>query len=240
VDLVRLDLALLGLVLLAAVAGAFSGALRQLLKLAGVVAGWAAARWLAPVLTKQLDAPSATTRTLVIVATFVAAWALVALLARAIRRAVQGEELRPGGLDRALGALLGAAKGALVAWVFLALLALLGGKVVLGSLRIDDRGSRAAALAARCDLLAAADPGMARTLRRLSAAWRDPAKRERLLREPGWKKLLESSGLKAALDRGLDAVGEGSAAARGKAGKVPAELLDEAELKKLLDKLEAE
>jgi len=61
-----LDLALLGLVLLAAVAGAFSGALRQLLTLAGVVAGWAAARWLAPWITRQLDAPSATLRALVV------------------------------------------------------------------------------------------------------------------------------------------------------------------------------
>jgi membrane protein required for colicin V production len=240
VELVTLDLALLGLVLLAAVAGAVSGALKQVLTLAGVVAGWAAARWLAPWVTHRLDAPSATSRAVVTAVTFVVAWLLVAAASRAIRRAVQGEEGRPGGFDRALGALLGAAKGTLVAWVFLALLALLGGRLVLGSLRIDDRGSRAAALAARHDLLAAADPAAARTLRRLGELWRNPAKRERLLRDPDWRKLLEKSGLKSALDQGAGAAGEGAAAAREKAGAKAAELLDEAELRRLLDKLEAE
>ena len=77
-----LDLALLGLVLLAAVAGALSGALRQVLKLAGVVAGWAAARWLAPRLTQELHAPSPATRVAVIAGTFVVGWLLAALLAR--------------------------------------------------------------------------------------------------------------------------------------------------------------
>lgn len=238
--LVTLDLALLGLVLLAALAGAFSGALRQVLKLAGVVAGWAAARFLAPRLVQQLDAPSTAARALVVAGTFVAAWLVVALLGRAIRRAVQGEEERPGQFDRFMGALLGAAKGTLVAWVFLALLALLGGRLVLGSLRIEGTGSQAAALAARHDLLAAADPEAARTLRRLGELWRNPARRERLLRHPDWKKLLEKSGWKSALGRGAEAAGDRSAEDRDKAQAKAAELLDERELRALLDKLEAE
>ena len=224
------------MVLLAAIAGAVSGALRQVLKLAGVVAGWAAARFLAPQFARQLEVTSATSRALVIAGTFVAAWLLVALLARAIRRAVQGEEERPGRLDRLLGALLGAAKGTLVAWVFLALLSLLGGKLALGSLRIENRGSRAAALAARHDLLEAADPEAARTLRRLGELWRDPAKRERLLRDPGWGKVLERSGLKAALDKGASGAGDAAAKARLQA----TELLSNPELKALLEKLSAE
>jgi membrane protein required for colicin V production len=218
------------------IAGAFSGALRQLLTLAGVVAGWAAARFLAPQVARQLEVTSATGRALVIAATFVATWLLVALLARAIRRAVQGEEERPGGLDRLLGALLGAAKGTLVAWVFLALLALLGGKLVLGSLRIESRGSRAAELAARHDLLEAADPEAARTLRRLGELWRNPAKRERLLRDPGWSKVLERSGLKAALDKGASGAGDAAEKARLQA----TELLSNPELKALLEKLSVE
>jgi membrane protein required for colicin V production len=237
--MVTLDLWLLGLVLVVAVAGAFSGALRQLFKLAGVVAGWAAARWLAPLLTGQLEAPSATARALVTAGTFVAAWVLVAWLGRSIRKAVQGEEGRPGTIDRLLGALLGAAKGALVGWVFLALLALAGGRLVFGSARISSRGSQAAALAARHDLLALADPEAAGSLRRLSALWRDPAKRARLLQDPDWKRLLERTGLGAALEKGTGTAGDGAAAlekARGKA----AELLDEKELRRLLDKAEAE
>jgi membrane protein required for colicin V production len=235
-----LDLALLGLVLLAALAGAVTGALRQVLTLAGVVAGWAAARFLAPHLVRQLDAPSAATRALVVAGTFVAAWVVASLLGRAVRRAVQGEEERPGGLDRVLGALLGAAKGTLVAWVFLALLALLGGKVALGSVRIDDRHSRAAAWAARHDLLAAADPGAARTLRRLGELWRDPVKRQKLLHDPDWKRLLEKSGLTSTLDQAAGAAGERPAAARDQAPARAAERLDERQLKALLDKLEAE
>ncbi len=163
-----LDLVLLGLVLLAAVAGAMSGALWQVLKLAGVVAGWAAARWLAPRVVQQLQDPSAATRALVVAGAFVAAWMVVAMLARAIRRAVQGEEEEPGGLDRALGAVLGAAKGALVAWVFLSLLALMGGRLALGPLRVESRGSRAAAW------------------RPATTCWRWPARRRRG-RPSGWR-----------------------------------------------------
>jgi membrane protein required for colicin V production len=241
--MVTLDLCLLGLVLLVALAGAVSGALRQVLKLAGVVAGWAAARWLAPLLVRQLEAPSATARALVTAGTFLAAWVLVGWLGRSIRKAVQGEEERPGAFDRLMGALLGAAKGALVAWVFLALLALAGGRLALGSVRIDDRGSRAAALAARHDLLALADPEAAGSLRRLLALWRDPAKRARLLQDPDWKRLMERTGLGTALEKGAGAAGGGVQAlekglekARGKA----AELLDEKELRRLLDRAEAE
>jgi membrane protein required for colicin V production len=233
---VNLDLALLGLVLLAAVAGAVSGALWQVLKLAGVVAGWAAARWVAPRVLHQLQAPSAATRALVVAGAFVVAWMVATMLARAIRRAVQGEEEEPGGLDRALGALLGAAKGALVAWVLLSLLALLGGRLSLGPLLIESRGSRAAALTAGHDVLALAGPKAARLARQLAEIWRDPAKRERLLRDPGWKGLLEKSGLKAALDQGASGAGDAAGAVREKSEA----LLDDPELKALLEKLSVE
>lgn len=231
-----LDLALLGLVLLAAVAGAVSGALWQVLKLAGVVAGWASARWLAPRVVQQLQAPSAATRALVVAGAFVGAWMVVAILARAIRRAVQGEEEEPGGLDRALGAVLGAAKGALVAWIFLSLLALMGGRLALGPLRVESRGSRAAAWAARHDLLALASPKAARAAQRLAELWRDPAKRERLLRDPGWSRLLEKSGLKEALDQGASGAGDAAGAARKKAEA----LSEDPELKALMEKLSVE
>jgi membrane protein required for colicin V production len=237
---VTLDLVVLGLVLLAALAGALGGALRQVLKLAALVAAWAAARWLAPRLTQELHDPSTSARVAVIAGTFLVAWLVAALLATGIRRAVQGEEQRPGWIDRTLGALLGAAKGALVAWVALALLALLGGRFTVGSFRVESRGSQAAALAARHDLLAAASPGAARSARRLVQLWSDPAARERLLRDPAWKKLLERSGLKAALDRGPGAAGEPSEAAGERARKRTEELLADPELKALLEKLSLE
>lgn len=228
-----LDVALLVLVLLAGVAGAVSGALRQVLKLAALVAAWAAARWLAPRLTQELHAPSPAARVAVIAGTFVVGWLVVALLATAIRRAVQGDEEEPGGLDRVLGALLGAAKGVLVAWVLLSLLTLLGGRLVLGSLRVESRGSRAAALAAGHDLFVMASPKAARTAQRLVEIWRDPARRERLLRDPAWSRLLEKSGLKAALERSVSGAGDAAGAARDRTE----DLLADPELKALLEKL---
>jgi membrane protein required for colicin V production len=233
---VTLDLAVLGLVLLAAAAGAVSGALRQVLKLAALVAAWAAARHLAPRLEQQLQAPSAATRVAVIAGTFAVAWLVAGLLATAIRRAAQGDDEEPGGLDRLLGALLGATKGALVAWVLLSLLTLLGGRMELGSLRVESRGSQAAALAARHDLFVMASPKAARSAQRLLEIWRDPAKRERLLRDPGWSKLLEQSGLKAALDRSVSGAGGAAGAAHDRAE----ELLVDPEMRALLEKLSPE
>jgi membrane protein required for colicin V production len=237
---VTLDLAVLGLMLVAALAGAFSGALRQVLKLAGVVAGWAAARYLAPRVLLQLHAPSATTRVLVTAAAFLVAWMVALVVARAIVQTVQGEEEEPGWLDRLLGALLGAAKGALVAWVFLSLLALLGGRLALGALVIEGRGSLAAALVARHDLLTLASPGTARSAQRLVEIWRDPAKRERLLKDPGWNRLLEKSGLKETLDRSASGTGKAAEEAAGQARRRAEDLLADPDLKALLDRLGTE
>ncbi len=231
-----LDLALLVLVLLAGVAGAVSGALRQVLKVAALVAAWAAARWLAPRLTQELHAPSAATRVAVIAGTFLVGWLVASLMAAAVRYAVQGDEEGPGRLDRLLGALLGAAKGMLVAWVLLSLLALLGGRLVLGSLRVESHGSRAAALAAGHDLFVMVSPKGARLAQRLVEIWRDPVRRERLLRDPGWSRLLGKPGLKAALDRSLAGAGDAAGAARDRAE----DLLADPELKALLEKLDPE
>jgi membrane protein required for colicin V production len=228
---VTLDLAVLGLLLLAAVAGAVSGALAQVLRLLGVVAGWAAARFLAPLLAARLGVHGAAGRAALAAGAFVAAWLVVGLVARGIRRSLD-DEAEPSGLDRLLGALLGGAKGALVAWVLLSLLALLGGRLDLGPLRVEARGSRAAALAARHDLLSLADPEAARLARKLAEIWRDPARRERLLRDPGWSRLLERSGLKEALDQG--------AGGAGRAREKAEDLLADPELKALLERLSRE
>jgi membrane protein required for colicin V production len=233
---VTLDLVVLGLVLLAAAAGAVGGGLRQVLKLAALVAGWAAARWLAPRLVRELEPRGSAAGALIVAGTFVAGWLVASLLALAIRRAVQGEEEAPGRLDRLVGAVLGAAKGALVAWVLLSLLTLLGGRLVLGPLRVESRGSRAAALVARHDLFSLADARTARAARRLVEAWRDPVKRERLLRDPAWSRLLETSGLRSALDRGAGGAEDAAGAARRKVEG----LMDDPELRSLLERLGAD
>jgi len=208
---VTLDVAILVVLLLFAVAGAFSGALRQLLKVAGVVAGWLAAVHLAPRLAARAfgAGPLPWQRAATAVATFVAVVVLVALLGRLVRRAVQGPEGEPGPTDRALGALLGGAKAGLAVWVVLSALALVGGPVSLGPWRLDPRASTGGSFAARHNLLVAADPAVARTVERLLKLTQDPeARRDLLRRDPGLKRLLEDPRLEGLLERGAAAGGD--------------------------------
>jgi membrane protein required for colicin V production len=230
---VTLDHALLALVALFALAGAFSGALRQLIKLAGVVAGWLAAVHLAPRLAPWLFGarPLPWQRAAAAVGAFAAAALLVSILGGLLRRAVQGPEGRPGPADRALGALLGGAKAALAAWVVLSALALAGGRVHLGPWSFDPRASAAGAFAARHNLVAAADPAAARKVEQLLRLTQDPqARRELVERDPGLRALLEDPRLRTLLE-GIGAAGEG---ARDKAR----ELLEDPAAGPLLERLD--
>ncbi len=224
-----LDLVVLGLLLLFAVAGAFSGALRQVVQLLGVVAGWLAARHLAPRLAGALlgwRAPS-WQRAAVAAACFVAAALLVGLVGGWVARRLHGPGGKPGPADRGLGALLGGAKAGLAAWVLLSALALAGGPLVVGGFRLDVRGSDFGALAARHNLLTRAAPEQARGLQRLLEATRDPAARQRLLeRDPRFGRLLNDPKVQALLER------------QGWGDEPP--VLSDPELKQLLDRLEVE
>ncbi len=164
-----LDLVILGLLLLFAVAGAFSGALRQLFRLGGVVAGWLAASRLAPRLAGPVLGSHATSwqRAALAVGCFVAAVLLVGLLGRAVAKRLQGPGGSPGPADRAAGALLGGLKAGLAVWVLLSALALARGPIVVGSFRLDVRASDFGSLAARYNLLEAAAPEEAGRLERL-------------------------------------------------------------------------
>lgn len=224
-----LDLVVLGVLLLFAVAGAIGGALRQLVPLAAVVAGWLAARHLPPRLAATLlgARPPAWERAALAAGCFVAAALVVSLVGRAVTRRLQGPGGHPGPADRALGALLGGAKAALGCWVLLSALALARGPVTLFSLRLDARGSDFGSLAARHNLLEAAAPRQARLLERLFEALRDPGVKERLRRgDPELKRLLDDPRLKALLE------GTGD---RAEAGG-----LSEAELEALVERLKPE
>jgi membrane protein required for colicin V production len=227
-----LDLVILGLLLLFAVAGAFSGALRQLTHLASVVAGWAAARYLAPRLAGPLlgARPPAWERGALAAGCFLGAMLLAWLLGRAIARRLHGPGGEPGPLDRAAGALLGGAKAGLAAWVLLSALALARGPIVVGSLKLDLRGSDFGSLASRHNLLEAAAPKEAGRLERLLKAIRDPAARERLLRiDPKASRLLDDPRLKALLER-----------PPGEDRERLEELLTDPELGKLVERLQPE
>jgi membrane protein required for colicin V production len=222
-----LDLAVLGLLLLFTVAGAFSGALQQLAKLAAVLAGWLVARRAAPPLAALAwgARPPPWARSVAAAVIFVVMAVLVGLAGRAVARRLHGPSGRPGALDRAGGALLGGAKAALVAWLVLSILARLG-PIAVGSFRLDARRSDFGAVAARHDLLELSVPDQARRLERLLEAARDPAERARLLaRDPGWQRLLDDPRFKALMERG---------------GTPDPGLLLEPQVKALLEKAEEE
>jgi membrane protein required for colicin V production len=212
---VTVDLAVLALLAIAALAGAIGGAAKQLIGLLAIGAGWLLARRFAP------------GRALVGLLVFVAASAVVTAVGQIALRHWRGAQGRPGPVDRGLGALLGGAKGALAAWVLLSVLALWGRPLVLGPVRVDPRGSDFATLVARHNLLEVADPGAARALARLLEAARDPAARTRLLRDPAVSRLLADPRIRRLLEA-------------GKGAGLPAEaeeVLGDGELRKLLEKL---
>jgi len=224
-----LDLVVLGVLLLFAVAGAIGGALRQLVPLGAVVAGWLAARHLPPRLSATLlgARPQAWERAALAAGCFAAGALLVSLVGRAITRRLHGPDGHPGPLDRAAGALLGGSKAALGCWVLLSALALARGPVTLGGLKLDVRGSDFGSLAGRHNLLEAAAPRQAQLLERLFGALRDPGVKERLRRgDPELKRLLEDPRVKALVE---------GAAERGDAGG-----LSEAELEALVERLRPE
>lgn len=227
-----LDLVVLGVLLLFAVAGAIGGALRQLVPLGAVVAGWLAARHLPARLAPALlgARPPAWERAALAAGCFVAAAVVASLVGRAVTRRLHGPDGHPGPVDRAVGALLGGSKAALGCWVLLSALALARGPITLGGLKLDVRGSDFGSLAARHNLLEAAAPRQAALLERLIAATRDPAVRERLRRgDPEVRRLLEDPRVKALLERSAEA------GARGDAGG-----LAEEELEALVERLKPE
>lgn len=207
-----IDLVVLGVLALFALAGAIGGALRQVVTLAAVVAGWLAARHLPERLAPTLlgPRPPAWERGALAAACFVGAVVVVSLVGRAVARRLHGPEGHPGPVDRALGALLGGAKAALGCWVLLSALALARAPITLGGLKLDVRASDFGSLAARHNLLEAAAPRQAALLERLLEAARDPAVREKVRRgDPELRRALEDPRVKALLERGAGAAGDG-------------------------------
>ncbi len=163
-----IDLVVLAAVALAAILGASSGALRQTVQLAAVVAGVFAARHLAaPVaagLGRLASAPAA--RAIAPMFLFLGVAALVSLVGGALLRGTAVARAVRGPPDRGLGALLGGAKGMLVAWVVLCILALGAGAAPERFARAV-RSSQLVELAARYDVVERLAPDRAKALERL-------------------------------------------------------------------------
>ena len=172
-----LDLSALLVLVLAALLGAASGALRQLVSLAGAVAGVVAARALAKDVGDGLArtvAPVA--RPLAPVLLFFGIFAAASLVGGMLLRATGLARVVRGPVDRAAGALMGGAKGALAAWVLLS-------TFVLAREHLPERarawaaGSDFAAVARAHNLVARLDPEAARKLEKLGGEDRKTAER---------------------------------------------------------------
>ena len=158
--LVTLDLACLLVVVLAALSGAFLGALSQLAHLGAVLGGYVGARLFGPTLAAALRPrlPLFAAEPSARLAAFVACALVSGLLAKGVLGLFAGPT-RGSGADRGLGALLGSAQAALVVWTALSLLAAFGRPVRLGPFSADPRGSELVALARRHGAFGNAWPG---------------------------------------------------------------------------------
>ncbi len=196
-----LDLVSAGLVVLLAVLGALSGALRQLLTLGGAVAGYLVAHLLSPPvangLARTLPAPVArATAGLVL---FFATFVLVMLVGNLVLH-MGREGPRPGPADRALGTFLGAAKAGLVLWVVLSAVAVVDRPIGPGWLRLDPRPSDFAALAREHNVLEHWEGPTGSALRGLLRVAKDPERAARLLADADGRKLLEDPRVQMLVD----------------------------------------
>jgi membrane protein required for colicin V production len=157
-----IDLAVLAAVALAAILGASSGALRQLVQLAAVVAGAFAARHLAaPVaagLGRLASAPVA--RAIAPAFLFLGVAALVSLVGGALLRGTAVARAVRGPIDRGLGALLGGLKRRPRRGVLLSVLALSAARA--GGRARAVRSSQLVDLAARYSVVERVAPDGAR------------------------------------------------------------------------------
>lgn len=117
-----------GILLVSLLVGAWRGLVHELMSLAGWIAAFALAQWLAQDVAQWLpvwrDAAAQVRYALAFVGVFVVSVFAASLLAWLLRKLVDGTGLRPA--DRALGALFGLARGVLVLLVLTVVVHLLG------------------------------------------------------------------------------------------------------------------
>jgi membrane protein required for colicin V production len=192
-----LDLAVLALLAAAALLGAASGALRQLVSLAAVVLGALAARaWTDDVAAGLSRTFRPAARLVAPVLLFLGVAALASLVGAVVLRGTGLARVVRGPADRGAGALLGGAKGALAAWVLLSALALAGASSP-DALRRLARGSDLAALARAHNLVARLDPEAARAIQRALAVARRAERAGRLGADPDSARLLADPRIRA-------------------------------------------
>ncbi|HEX9307190.1 MAG TPA: CvpA family protein [Anaeromyxobacter sp.] len=189
-----LDLAVLAVLAVAALLGASSGALRQLVSLAAALVGVVAARVFGHDVGEGIArsvTPAA--RGVAPLLLFLGAFALASLVGLALLRWTGLARAVRGPLDRAAGALLGGAKAAVAAWALLSALAL-AGDLAPDAVTSRAKGSDFAALARAHNLVARLDANAARRLERALEAARRARAAGALASDPDSARLLDRVG----------------------------------------------
>jgi membrane protein required for colicin V production len=229
---VTLDLAALALLLVAALLGARSGALKQVVSLAAAAGGVVAARAFSPAVAEGLARTvSPLARVAAPALLFLGCFALGSLLGGAVLRWTGVARVVRGPADRGAGALLGGAKGGLALWVLLSALAL-AGDALPGPVAAAARESDFAGLARDHNLVVRLDPDAARRLERALDAARRAHAAGALARDPDSARLLEQLG---ALDGALPAAAAGEPAPLDP--EAAARVLADPELRALVERL---
>jgi uncharacterized membrane protein required for colicin V production len=136
---VTLDLACLAIVVIAAIGGAFAGAVPQLAQLVALVAGWAGARVLGPMLAPMLQGrvPAFAAHPIAALVAFLLCTMLAALAARLVFSLTPLRSIPGGSADRGLGAMLGGGQALVVVWVALSAFAVWNRPIHLGNFVAD-------------------------------------------------------------------------------------------------------
>lgn len=214
-----IDLILLGLVLLFAVAGAITGGARQIASLIAVAVAWFVSRKLGPYVGPRMSEALGGTPLLLgtlagslvvfIVVLVTVRYALTTLLRRMM--GVKNPDER--GVDNAVGFLLGGLKVALIAYVMISALVFVEKYVVVAgkNLGMSPKDSVSFGLARRYNLFELTQFSAVRDLVAIAQATTQPERAQRLADDPAYKalrkdprfqKALANKPLRAALERG--------------------------------------
>ena len=200
-----LDLSILGLIALFALAGYRSGAVRQLSLGIGLAASYlltpSAAALLGPALASRMEWPVSQTTSGLNVALLPLILLAAMMAARLILNALEpGEERGP--LDQGLGVPVGAAKGGAILFVLLGLAATM--EKPLAKIHFDlaakTQGSWSMSMARKYNPFTNEYPYTLDSLKKLADAHSDPKAKKELLKDKNFKSLLADPSLKAAFE----------------------------------------